>query len=1042
MKTGWLKVVSCIGLICAWAVLPSVGEAQTAASALFRAKLLQRDPLWSPEVSLGAPSSTQPTAELSAGMGEWTRVAYQAFVGDNWEIVVGRSDWSQPTRVTNHPASDTRPRLDRGVTRVAFQSNRDTRTAIYAMGIDGSDLRRLTSPEADSVGPAWSPDGGRIAFASNRDGNWEIYVMDRDGSRQTRLTSDPAEDAGPAWSPDGSRIAWVRRTGSNGVLWAMNANGTGARPLTGDLPFAGSPAWSPDGRLIAIDYDNDNDYWNELATVSADGGSVQEVVDPSRQDAITALVDAQLGSWSPDGIYLVYGLVSYVIQDEELYIGSAYVERVSFSSGAVTRLSSSGVDMRPDWQSLDAQPPTVSVGPLGAYTHLQGFTLSWRGQDVGPSGIRGYEVQYREGAGQPWTSWLKDTLETSRSFIGIPGRTFGFRARACDQAWNCQAWRGDQADTSTTFYSWQLQGSTFDARGAPLPGVSVSADPAGLDPIRSNVAGRYHGYMLQDMAHALQVSREGYGATPPMYVTLLSDTVADHWLPPADEVVQDGHFESSSLGQAWVPFGDPLPTRTSEWRHTGEYSLQMGRSFEQTTDILQDAGWLHLLGADQAGTLYLLAVVNRPDGRRDLAYRTKTPEGAWSASSAFLTLAGAPQNWSFVPDGDGGLHVAWSWRTPSGAIDLYYCQKAADSSTCTPVHLVSLQAGYASYPSLALDEHKGLHLVYRYEPADGPASLRYVHKPYGGDWAPTETISADGWHPSIAAWGGRVHIAYGDPDASFSAHALSYISRTTAGAWTAPVVLDTASQWPSPVLRADLAGNLHLLWGDARKFVRYAFRPQTGGWSAPVQLSRPGETLEYLKYQLGVDAGGRAHVFYSNGTRLLYTVREASGEWWRAAPTVDAGGNLTQLTMAVTPQGLLQAIWRSFADPSTQVRHTHPLVAEADTSSGASQVVHLPEDLEQATVSLLYRAESPVPLRVTVNDGASETSVVDRKVFAEGWEHAWADVSAWSGQTVTVTVALEFAAGQPWGRVTIDEVSLGSWPGAMTRLVTLPLLLK
>jgi len=289
-------------------------------------------------------------------MGEWTRVAYQAFVGDNWEIVVGRSDWSQPTRVTNHPASDTRPRLDRGVTRVAFQSNRDTRTAIYAMGIDGSDLRRLTSPEADSVGPAWSPDGGRIAFASNRDGNWEIYVMDRDGSRQTRLTSDPAEDAGPAWSPDGSRIAWVRRTGSNGVLWAMNANGTGARPLTGDLPFAGSPAWSPDGRLIAIDYDNDNDYWNELATVSADGGSVQEVVDPSRQDAITALVDAQLGSWSPDGIYLVYGLVSYVIQDEELYIGSAYVERVSFSSGAVTRLSSSGVDMRPDWQSLTRSP--------------------------------------------------------------------------------------------------------------------------------------------------------------------------------------------------------------------------------------------------------------------------------------------------------------------------------------------------------------------------------------------------------------------------------------------------------------------------------------------------------------------------------------------------------------------------------------------------------------------------------------------------------------------------------------------------------------
>ena len=83
--------------------------------------------------------------------------------------------------------------------KIAFVSLRDGNFEIYVMNLDGSNPTRLTNNPASDTYPSWSPDEKRIAFTSNRDGNLEIYVMNADGSEQRNLTN--ADDNWPSWSP-------------------------------------------------------------------------------------------------------------------------------------------------------------------------------------------------------------------------------------------------------------------------------------------------------------------------------------------------------------------------------------------------------------------------------------------------------------------------------------------------------------------------------------------------------------------------------------------------------------------------------------------------------------------------------------------------------------------------------------------------------------------------------------------------------------------------------------------------------------------------
>ena len=378
----------------------------------------------------------------------WGRLAFQSARNErDWEVYRAREDGADQVNLSNNANMDIHPRLNREVTRVVFASNRrDDNFEIFAMNADGSGQTRLTNKGTDDVYPAWSPDGGRIAFQSYRDGQAEIYVMNANGNSQTRLTRHSDYDGQPAWSPDGAKIAFVRRVDTKKRIWVMNADGSDPRQLS-NQPSSENPVWSPDGSQIAYDADGDGDSWQEIWLMDAAGGNQRQVYRPAEGNT-----DAWVRSWSPDGRFIAFTRISFIQQGGNWYWTTAYLDAWdSANPDNVTRLSNTGTDWNPDWQSPDGQAPTSSVQPLPAQSPGK-FTVQWTGSDIGPAGLARIDVQVKDGAAGAWTDWKWSTYGRSVSYSGIGGHTYYFRTQARDNAGNLEPWPADY-DTFTTVES-------------------------------------------------------------------------------------------------------------------------------------------------------------------------------------------------------------------------------------------------------------------------------------------------------------------------------------------------------------------------------------------------------------------------------------------------------------------------------------------------------------------------------------------------------------------------------------------------------------
>lgn len=68
--------------------------------------------------------SDQGNAASPADQAEATRIAFQSYRDNNWEVYLARSDGDQAVRLANRAASDIRPRLNQGARQVAFAANR------------------------------------------------------------------------------------------------------------------------------------------------------------------------------------------------------------------------------------------------------------------------------------------------------------------------------------------------------------------------------------------------------------------------------------------------------------------------------------------------------------------------------------------------------------------------------------------------------------------------------------------------------------------------------------------------------------------------------------------------------------------------------------------------------------------------------------------------------------------------------------------------------------------------------------------------------
>ncbi len=236
-------------------------------------------------------------------------------------------------------------------------------------------------------------------------------------------------------------------------------------------------------------------------------------------------------------------------------------------------------DAMVDWPYVyeDDAPPSSQVNDLSTCQTNVNFPVSWWGEDGDGTGIVSYDIQYKDGEGG-WTGWLTDTASTLATFTGGQrGHTYYFRSRAEDIAGNEESWPVSPDGDTYTLIAYTFSGQVRGNRELPVVVAKVSGSPYGCFDVYTTHLGKYTLPLTGTVT--VMVSQSNFGALPPMYgVEAVEDetTGVDFWLPPPDDVMRNGQFESGDLPGEWAPVG--MTIAVTDTVHTGIYAVKLGSS--------------------------------------------------------------------------------------------------------------------------------------------------------------------------------------------------------------------------------------------------------------------------------------------------------------------------------------------------------------------------------------------------------------------------------------------------------------------------------
>lgn len=1136
---------------------------------------LEQTPLLAPAAPLAEPLKVAAVDQPPV----WSKIVFQSYRKDNWEIYLANGDGSNQVRLTHDEAADITPRLNRGCTRIAFASRRTGNYEIFTMNLGGSELMQLTNNNQDDVNPAWSPDGTRIAFQSYRDGQAEIYVMNANGSGQTRLTSNSGYDGSPNWSPDGSRIAFASYRNNQYRIWVMNADGSNQRQIS-DQPYSADPAWSPDGSRIAYDADSNGDGWQEIWLMNADGSNQRQVYDPPE-----ANTDAWVRSWSPDGRYVAFTRISFIYYQGSWYWTAAYLDAWdSANPASAVRLSNLGLDWYPDWQTSDTLAPTSSVQALPAQSPGP-VTVSWSGADVGPAGLRDYDVQVRDGPGGVWSDWQQGTIATSASypglgghtyyfrsrardnaynlepwpvghdamttvealpprsavdplppycrrgcliswsgsdpggsgiksydvqyrdttedgwsdwqigtadtadkFYGTAGHTYDFRARATDKAQNVEAWPAGAGDTSTTLYTWAVTGTIRNNRGAPVAGASVTTVPEAFLSAPSTADGAYAAYVaaFDLLMYTVNWVKPGYGALPPTSFPAVEDAGdarVDVVLPPPDNVVQDWGFESGNLeAGGWLTSGVVAPEATDAIKHTGVYAALLGQHRVFGPAVNLGKGRSAKLALDSTGTVHVVFGGRKEGSEKDIYYARRETDGVWSTPHNISNNPGDSTWPQLAVDNTGVVHVVWEDES-RGIRKIYYARRGSDGSWSSPQVIPSSYV-YPNSSRLAVDKDGNAHVVWTEEgwiDSSTTSFIYYTQQGNDGTWSSVQNLSSNLWYseyPRLALDGyGNTHVVWSGSLGDWEHH-LYYRQRASDGIWSEPKNISEAAYDLSAQMAVDESGTVHVLWDDNSPQcdgLCYRQRAADGTWSpmrvipyypgggtydlvargeaahlvwrqwpleiyymrcgndgkctAPQIVSRTPYLSESPK--LAVDGNETVHIVWQQGSpdgADIYYTRKG-GIWSTPQNASQTAGESLFPELVVSEKGAAHLVWADYED--VKVYYAEAALAEQASDSNIAQTVTLPITMSAPTLSFLYQLFSTTAARspwfdVQVSNGIIATTLFSTTTSTTDWTHRWFDLTPWAGQSVTLTFNVHQTAGGPATWAYLDEVTLGS----------------
>jgi len=1023
------------------------------------------------------PQAQSPVLPLAPeALADWSKIAFERYIvaEDNWEIFRANGDGSSQTRLTNHTALDSRPRLNRGCSNVVFDSDRNGNFEIYSMNPDGSGIVQLTNTPEDEWNAAWSPDGTRIAYQKDVAGQSEIYVMLADGSGQARLTYDAGFDGEPAWSPDGTRIAFSAYRNSQWRIWVMNASdGSGQTQLNGTA-YSETPSWSPDGTQIAYDADGvTSDGWYELWVMNSNGTNQHQVYNPSGD------TDAYARSWSPDGRYIAFTRVTWVYDpDWDVWFWtSAYLDAYDITTGGTSHLVSAGVDWLPGWESCDALAPTSSITALPAYSTTTSFTVSWTGSDTGGAAIKNYDVQVRDGPGGTWTDWRMNTTSTSSSYSGASGHAYFFRSRARDNAFNLEVWPADY-DT-TTYVDNQVPTTSVAALPATSP-ATFTVNWSGTDPgnsgisfydvqVRDGSGGTWTDWQLASTATSAPYT--GLGGHTYYFRSRGRDHAGNQEAYPSGSDAQttvETQVPQTAVNAlpAWSPGMFTVRWGGSDPRDSGilNYDVQVRDGAGAWTDwqLATAATSAPYTGAN--GHTYAFRSRGR-DAAGNLEAYLATPDAstlvdAQAPSTAVSALpAYSPgtfsTSWTGSDTGGSGI-AAYDVQVRDGPAGTWIDWQLATSATSVPYTGVTghtyyfrsrghdLMGNVESYPADA-DAFTGVDTQPPYTAVEElppftrlSASVQWSGvDPGSSGIASYDVQTRDGpsgswtdWQLATSATGaafngtpghtvyfrsrGRDSIgnleAYGDDDGDVS---------TTFYAWAAKGwVVDNSG---APVGGATVSGSPGVFLAEpSNEWGGYAlYSSVTPVDPRQLQVSKTGYgVLPAARIDGSDDVDFNA--ILPPVDNVLTNPGFESGTY---APGWTSGGVLPPTVGSLGHTGLYGAVLGTGSTtPGTPGEPVYTLI---------TQTLTLPGGMTSPFLSFFYQLDGAsaldsTGLRVRVQRGAIIEDLLETTSDTDGWQPAFYDLGDWKGKAITLTFRVRNVAGVAGALALVDEVNIGS----------------
>jgi PKD domain len=271
------------------------------------------------------------------------------------------------------------------------------------------------------------------------------------------------------------------------------------------------------------------------------------------------------------------------------------------------------------------------------------------------------------------------------------------------------------------------------------------------------------------------------------------------------------------------------------------------------------------------------------------------------------------QSAQIAVDRNNNVTVLWE-RYAGTKLVLESVDRPAGGSWTAPVKVGEVNLGAAPEPWIAVDWEGRATAVWK-----DSGVIEAAFRPFGGSWETPVPLSPEESFTPQAAMDARGDTTVVWMHFDGSHYVVESAYRPEGASWETPTLVSQAGEdGGNPHVALDAAGDSLVAWrgeDEGEEFVRAAYRPVGGSWSAAADVSAEGEAVEAVRD--AVDPQGNAIVAWSGdmGNAGEYSIAHAAfkplgGSWQAPVGLSSDGGNAFPSDVVFDTSGNAALIWQ------------------------------------------------------------------------------------------------------------------------------------